>query len=102
MARAVAEYLFGSKDRMVRLDMSEYRQEHYAAKITGAPPGYIGYDTGTPLLDEVASRPFTVVLLDEVEKAHPTVHRLFLQVFDEGFLTSGDLAAGFTSPMRSS
>jgi ATP-dependent Clp protease ATP-binding subunit ClpC len=89
MARALAEYLFGSKDRMMRLDMSEYREEHYVAKLVGSPPGYVGYEQGAPLLEEIMSRPFAVVLLDEIEKAHPAAHHLFLQVFDDGFLTSG-------------
>ncbi len=89
LARLLAEYLFGSSERMVRLDMSEYSEAHYAAKLVGSPPGYVGYEQGAPLLEEIASRPFSVVLLDEIEKAHPQVHRLFLQVFDEGFMTSG-------------
>jgi ATP-dependent Clp protease ATP-binding subunit ClpC len=88
LARALADHLFGGEDRMVRLDMSEFSQAHYGSRILGSPPGYVGYDAGSPLLDAVAERPFCVVLLDEIEKAHPAVHRLFLQVFDEGFLTS--------------
>lgn len=88
-ARSLARYLFGSDDRMLRLDMSEYAEEYQVAKILGAPPAYVGYEHGAPLLDELRTRPFAVVLLDEVEKAHPSVHRLFLQVFEDGFLTTG-------------
>jgi len=89
MARATADYLFGSPDRLLRLDMSEYREEHYVSKLLGSPPGYVGFDSGAPILEELISRPFAVVLLDEIEKAHPAIHRYFLQVFDAGFLTSG-------------
>ena len=68
--------------------MSEYAEEHQAAKVLGAPPGYLGFDLGAPMLDELRARPFAIVLLDEMEKAHPSVHRLFLQVFEDGFLTT--------------
>lgn len=90
MARAIAEHLFGSADRLIRLDMSEYSDEELAiTRLLGSTPGYVGYEEGSAFLDEVTRRPFTVILLDEIEKADPAVHRLFLQVFDAGVLTSG-------------
>jgi len=87
LAKALAEFLFGSDDRLVRVDMSEYAERHTVSKLIGAPPGYIGHDEEGQLTAAVRSHPYSVVLLDEIEKAHPEVHRLFLQVFDEGRLT---------------
>jgi ATP-dependent Clp protease ATP-binding subunit ClpA len=87
-ARAMARFLFGSEKRMLRMDMSEYSERHQVAKVLGAPPGYVGYEQGAPLLAELESQPFAVVLLDEMEKAHEAVHRIFLQVFEDGFLTT--------------
>ena len=87
LAKGLAEFLFGSDSRLLRFDMSEYMEEHSVAKLIGAPPGYKGYDEGGTLTDAVRSKPYSVVLFDEVEKAHPRVLDLFLQVFDEGALT---------------
>ncbi|MEO0158106.1 MAG: ATP-dependent Clp protease ATP-binding subunit, partial [candidate division WOR-3 bacterium] len=87
LARALAEFLFGDEDAMLRLDMSEFKEEHSVAKLIGSPPGYVGYEEGGKLTEAVRRRPYTVLLLDEVEKAHPRVFDLFLQVLDDGRLT---------------
>jgi ATP-dependent Clp protease ATP-binding subunit ClpC len=87
LAKGLAEFLFGSDSSLLRFDMSEYMEEHSVAKLIGAPPGYKGYDEGGRLTDAVRSKPYSVVLFDEVEKAHPRVLDLFLQVFDESALT---------------
>jgi ATP-dependent Clp protease ATP-binding subunit ClpC len=89
LAKALAESVFGSEDAMVRLDMSEYMERHTVARLIGAPPGYVGYEEGGQLTERVRRRPFSVVLLDEIEKAHPDVHNVLLQVFDDGRLTDG-------------
>jgi len=86
-ARALTEYLFGSQDKLIRIDMSEYSESHTVSKLLGAPFGYIGFEEGSPILNEIAEKPFSVLLLDEIEKAHPDMHRLLLQVFDSGVLT---------------
>jgi len=87
LARALAEFLFDDDTAMVRIDMSEYMEKHSVAKLIGAPPGYVGYDEGGQLSEAVRRRPYSVVLLDEVEKAHPDVFNLLLQVLDDGRLT---------------
>ena len=87
MAKALAEFLFGDERRMIRFDMSEYMEEHAAAKLIGAPPGYVGHDEGGVLTDAVRSHPYSVILFDEIEKAHPRISDLFLQIFDDGRLT---------------
>jgi len=87
LARLLAEYLFGIKSDMIRLDMSEYMEEHSVAKLIGSPPGYVGYKEEGQLTGKMRTNPYAVVLLDEIEKAHPRVLDLFLQVFDEGRLT---------------
>ena len=89
MARALAEFLFDSQDAMVRIDMSEYMEKHAVSRLVGAPPGYVGYDEGGQLTEAVRRRPYSVVLLDEVEKAHPDVFNILLQVLDDGRLTDG-------------
>jgi len=86
--RALAEYLFGSQDKLVRIDMSEYSEAHAISKFLGAPFGYVGFEQGSPILDSIMENPFSVLLLDEIEKAHPDVRKLFLQVFDSGVLTN--------------
>jgi ATP-dependent Clp protease ATP-binding subunit ClpC len=86
-ARALAEFLFGSESEMIRLDMSEYMEEHSVAKLIGSPPGYVGHDEEGQLTGKLRTKPYSVVLLDEIEKAHPRVFDLFLQVFDDGRLT---------------
>lgn len=88
-AKALATDLFGTTDAIVRLDMSEYSQEHNIARLIGAPPGYIGYEEGGQLTEAVRRHPYSVVLLDEIEKAHPTIYNAFLQIFDDGRLTDG-------------
>lgn len=89
MAKALASYLFGVSDALVRLDMSEYGEPHNVARLIGSPPGYVGYGEGGQLTEAVRRRPYSVVLLDEIEKAHPTIFNTLLQLFDEGRLTDG-------------
>ena len=89
LARALAEFMFDSQEAMVRIDMSEYMEKHAVSRLVGAPPGYVGYEEGGQLTEAVRRRPYTVVLLDEIEKAHPDVFHLLLQVFDDGRLTDG-------------
>jgi ATP-dependent Clp protease ATP-binding subunit ClpB len=89
LARALAEFMFDSQDAMVRADMSEYMEKHSVSRLVGAPPGYVGYDEGGQLTEAVRRRPYSVVLLDEIEKAHPDVFNILLQVFDDGRLTDG-------------
>jgi ATP-dependent Clp protease ATP-binding subunit ClpB len=89
LARALAEFMFDDEHAMVRLDMSEYQERHTVARLIGAPPGYIGYDEGGQLTEAVRRRPYTVVLLDEIEKAHSEVFDVLLQVLDDGRLTDG-------------
>ncbi|MEW6308132.1 MAG: ATP-dependent Clp protease ATP-binding subunit [Bacillota bacterium] len=87
LARALAEALFGDEDAMIRLDMSEYMERHNASRLVGAPPGYVGYDEGGQLTEAVRRKPYSVVLLDEVEKAHPEVFNILLQILEDGRLT---------------
>jgi len=89
LAKALAEFLFANEEATVTIDMSEYQQEHTVNRLIGAPPGYVGYESGGQLTDAVRERPYTVVLLDEVEKAHPRVLDILLQVMEEGRLTDG-------------
>jgi ATP-dependent Clp protease ATP-binding subunit ClpB len=89
LARALAEFLFDDEQAMVRLDMSEYMEKHSVARMIGAPPGYVGYEEGGRLTETIRRRPYAVVLLDEIEKAHPDVFNVLLQVLDDGRLTDG-------------
>ncbi len=89
LARALAEFMFDSEEAMVRIDMSEYMEKHSVSRLVGAPPGYVGYDEGGQLTEAVRRRPYTVVLLDEIEKAHSDVFNVLLQVMDDGRLTDG-------------
>jgi ATP-dependent Clp protease ATP-binding subunit ClpB len=89
LAKALAEFLFDDERAMVRIDMSEYAEKHSVARLVGAPPGYVGYEEGGQLTEAVRRRPYSVVLLDEVEKAHPDVFDVLLQVLDDGRLTDG-------------
>ena len=89
LARALAEYMFDSQDAMVRIDMSEYMEKHSVARLVGAPPGYVGYEEGGQLTEAVRRRPYSVILLDEIEKAHADVFNILLQVMDDGRLTDG-------------
>ncbi|MGO3797276.1 MAG: ATP-dependent Clp protease ATP-binding subunit [Pauljensenia sp.] len=87
LAKALAEFLFGDEDALIQLDMSEYSEKHTASRLFGAPPGYVGYDEGGQLTEKVRRRPFSVVLFDEVEKAHPDIFNSLLQILEEGRLT---------------
>lgn len=89
LAKALAEYLFDDEKSMVRLDMSEYQEKHTVSRLIGAPPGYVGYDEGGQLTEAVRRRPYSVVLFDEIEKAHPDVFNTLLQILDDGRLTDG-------------
>ena len=89
LARALAEFMFDSQDAMIRIDMSEYMEKHSVSRLVGAPPGYVGYEEGGQLTEAVRRRPYAVVLLDEIEKAHPDVFNALLQVMDDGRLTDG-------------
>jgi ATP-dependent Clp protease ATP-binding subunit ClpB len=89
LARALAEFLFDDENAMVRIDMSEYMERHTVSRLIGAPPGYVGYEEGGQLTEAVRRRPYQVVLFDEIEKAHPEVFNVLLQVLDDGRLTDG-------------
>jgi ATP-dependent Clp protease ATP-binding subunit ClpB len=89
LARALAEFLFDDERAMVRIDMSEYQERHAVSRLLGAPPGYVGYEEGGQLTEAVRRRPYTVVLLDEIEKAHPDAFNVLLQLLDDGRLTDG-------------
>ena len=89
LARALAEFLFDDEQALIRLDMSEYQEKHTVARLLGAPPGYVGYDEGGQLTEAVRRRPYSIVLFDEIEKAHPDVFNVLLQILDDGRLTDG-------------
>ncbi len=88
-AKALAEFLFDDEKAMIRIDMSEYMEKHSVARLIGAPPGYVGYEEGGALTEAVRRRPYSVILLDEIEKAHPDVFNIFLQILDDGRATDG-------------
>ena len=87
LAKALAEYMFNDEDALIRIDMSEYMEKHTVARLIGAPPGYVGYDEGGQLTEAVRRKPYSVILFDEIEKAHPDVFNIMLQIFDDGRLT---------------
>merc|ERR1712196_455614 len=87
LSKALATYFFGSEEAMIRLDMSEFMERHTVSKLIGSPPGYVGFNEGGQLTEAVRRRPYSVVLFDEIEKAHPDIFNLLLQLFDEGVLT---------------
>jgi ATP-dependent Clp protease ATP-binding subunit ClpB len=89
LCKALAAFLFDSEEHLIRIDMSEYGERHSVARLIGAPPGYVGYEEGGQLTEQVRRKPYSVVLFDEVEKAHPDVFNVFLQILDEGRLTDG-------------
>jgi ATP-dependent Clp protease ATP-binding subunit ClpC len=89
VARALAEFLFGSEKSLIRFDMSEFMEKHSVSKLIGSPPGYVGYEEGGQLTERVKRAPYSVILLDEIEKAHPDVYNILLQVFEDGQLTDG-------------
>ena len=84
LCKALAAFLFDSEDHLIRIDMSEYMEKHSVARLIGAPPGYVGYEEGGQLTEQVRRKPYSVILFDEVEKAHPDVFNVLLQVLDEG------------------
>ena len=90
LTKKIAETLFGTEDALIRVDMSEYSEKFNTSRLIGAPPGYVGYDEGGQLTEKVRRHPYSIVLLDEIEKAHSSVYNLLLQVFDEGRLTDGN------------
>ena len=87
LARTLAEFLFGDEDAMIQVDMSEYMEKHSVSRLVGSPPGYVGYDEGGQLTEAVRRKPYSVLLLDEIEKAHPDVFNILLQILEEGKLT---------------
>jgi ATP-dependent Clp protease ATP-binding subunit ClpC len=87
LSKALAEFMFGDADSLIHLDMSEYMEKHNVSRLVGAPPGYVGYEEGGQLTEQIRRRPYAVVLLDEVEKAHPDVFNMLLQIMEEGRLT---------------
>jgi ATP-dependent Clp protease ATP-binding subunit ClpC len=89
VARALAEFLFGSEKSLIRFDMSEFMEKHSVSKLIGSPPGYVGYEEGGQLTERVKRAPYSIILLDEIEKAHPDVYNILLQVFEDGQLTDG-------------
>ena len=99
LARALAEFLFNDENMMTRIDMSEYQERHSVSRLVGAPPGYVGYDEGGQLTEAVRRKPYSVILLDEIEKAHPDVFNILLQVLDDGRLTDNK---GRTADFRNS
>src|SRR5437764_13275220 len=87
VARALAGFLFGSEKSLVRFDMSEYMEKHSVSKLIGSPPGYVGYEEGGQLTDRVKRNPYSIILLDEIEKAHPDIANILLQILEDGLLT---------------
>jgi ATP-dependent Clp protease ATP-binding subunit ClpA len=90
LAKALAEFMFGDADALIQIDMSEYMEKHNVSRLIGAPPGYVGYEEGGQLTEKIRRRPYAVVLLDEIEKAHPDVYNILLQVMDHGQLTDSN------------
>ncbi len=89
MARSLAAFLFGSERALIRFDMSEFMEKHSVSKLIGSPPGYVGYEEGGQMTERVRRSPYSVILLDEIEKAHPDIFNILLQVFEDGQLTDG-------------
>ena len=89
LCKALGEVLFGDEDAMIRIDMSEYMERHTVSRLIGSPPGYVGYDEGGQLTEKVRRKPYSVILLDEIEKAHPDVFNILLQILEDGRLTDG-------------
>ena len=92
LAKTLAEFLFDDEDALIRVDMSEFSEKYAASRLFGAPPGYVGYEEGGELTEKVRRKPFSVVLFDEIEKAHPDIFNTLLQVLDDGHLTDGKVA----------
>jgi ATP-dependent Clp protease ATP-binding subunit ClpC len=89
LAKALARYMFYSEDSLIRIDMTEYMEKFSVSRLVGAPPGYVGYEEGGQLTEKVRRKPYSIILLDEIEKAHPDIFNILLQVFDDGILTDG-------------
>ena len=89
LAKVLAQYLFDKEDSLIRVDMSEYMEKFSISRLVGAPPGYVGYEEGGQLSEKVRRKPYSVILLDEIEKAHPDIYNILLQIVDDGFLTVG-------------
>lgn len=87
LAKALADVMFGDENAMIRIDMSEYMEKHSVSKLIGSPPGYVGYDEGGQLTEKIRRKPYSVVLFDEIEKAHPDVFNILLQILEDGLLT---------------
>ena len=87
LSKALAEAMFGSENALIRIDMSEYMEKHTVSRLIGSPPGYVGYDDAGQLTEKVRRKPYSIVLFDEVEKAHPDVFNILLQILDDGMLT---------------
>ena len=102
LAKALAEFLFGDEDALIQLDMSEFSEKHTVSRLFGSPPGYVGYEEGGQLTEKVRRKPFSVVLFDEVEKAHPDIFNSLLQILEDGRLTDCPGPARWTSRTRSS
>ncbi|MEI9935092.1 MAG: AAA family ATPase [Ferruginibacter sp.] len=89
LARSLARHMFDNEDSLIRIDMSEYMEKFTVSRLIGAPPGYVGYEEGGQLTERVRRKPYSVILLDEIEKAHPDIYNILLQVLDDGQLTDG-------------
>ena len=87
LAKALAEFMFGDQEALIQIDMSEYMEKHAVSRLVGAPPGYVGYEEGGQLTEKIRRRPYSVVLLDEIEKAHPEIFNILLQIMEDGKLT---------------
>ena len=94
LSKALAETVFGSEDAMIRVDMSEYMEKHSVSRLVGSPPGYVGYEEGGQLSEKVRRNPYSVILFDEIEKAHPDVFNILLQVLDDGHITDSQGRTG--------
>jgi ATP-dependent Clp protease ATP-binding subunit ClpA len=102
MARSLAQFLFGSEKALIRFDMSEFMEKHSVSKLIGSPPGYVGYEEGGQLTERVKRNPYSVILLDEIEKAHPDVYNILLQVFEDGHLTTASAIRSISRTRSSS
>ncbi len=102
LAKALAEFMFGSEDALIKIDMSEFMERHNVSRLVGAPPGYVGFDEGGQLTEAVRRKSYAVVLLDEVEKAHPEVFNILLQILEDGHLTGRQGPPGRLPQLRSS
>ena len=96
LSKALAEALFGTQDSIIRVDMSEYMEKHSVSKLIGSPPGYVGYEEGGQLSEKIRRHPYSVLLFDEIEKAHPDVFNILLQVLDDGHITDAQGRTGQT------